>query len=88
MIYKLIALLATAALLFQQAAEARQDPPALKQRRAELAWSELAAILTEKKISTRLPDGVKLEGEVLAVRPDSLVVDVRKTSKKQLYPKG
>ncbi len=85
---KLIALLAALALMAQQSAHAQQDSPLLKQRRAELAWSELSAILTEKKISTRLPDGVKVEGEVLAVRPDGLVMDVHKTSSRKLHPKG
>lgn len=85
---KPIALLAAFAVLSTQATQAREDQAILKQRRAELAWSELAAILTEKKISTKLPDGIKLQGEVLSVRPDALVMDVHKTSNRKEYPKG
>jgi len=55
---------------------------------ARLSWSELPSVLVDEKISTVLADGTHLEGEVLAVRPDALVLDVRKTADKKAYPKG
>jgi hypothetical protein len=90
MVQKLMAVLVGFGLLAQDAAFARQAPPPLpaNARQVELAWNELGSILVEQKISTVLAGGVKLQGEVLAVRPDSLVLDVQKSSRKALYPQG
>ena len=57
-------------------------------RQVELTWEELGGFVVEKRISMVLPEGVKLQGEVLAVRPDSLVLDIRKSSDRKLYPVG
>ena len=80
----LTALVAALALLGQEAAWARGGG----QPRAELDWSELAQTIVDKEIALVLPDGVDLEGLVLAVRPETLVLDVRKTSDRKLHPKG
>jgi hypothetical protein len=42
--------------------------------RLMLKWSELDAVIVGKKITTVLPDGRKVEGGVVAVKPDSLVL--------------
>ncbi len=86
MTQKIVALVAAFGLLAQDAAFAKQAPqkhPA----QVEIAWSELAGFAVEQRVSITLPDSTRLEGEVLAVRPNSLVLDVRKTSNKKLYPK-
>ena len=75
------------ALLAQDAAFARRAAPALP-RQVELAWDELPPIVVEQEISTVLADGTKLQGDVLAVRQDSLVLDVRKSSRRKVYPLG
>jgi hypothetical protein len=57
-------------------------------RQLDLTWEELAGFLVERQISLALTDGTKLQGEVLAVRSDSLVMDVRKSSRKPAFPTG
>jgi hypothetical protein len=66
----------------------RADQGVRRTKHVELAWDELAAFVVEKKISTVLPDGTKVQGEALAVRPESLVLDVQKTSSRKAWPKG
>jgi hypothetical protein len=84
---KITAFLAAFALMAQDAAFARQPAPSLPPN-VELTWDELAAVLVEQKIATVLADGTKLKGEVLAVRPESLVLDVAKTSRRKAWPLG
>lgn len=80
MVRRIVAVAVALGILAQDAAFARQGP-------ADITWEELAAIVVTEKISTVLPDGVRLQGEVLAVRPDSMVLDVRKSSNGKLYPR-
>ncbi len=87
MIRKVVATLAAFAIFAQDPALARQSGPPVP-KRAELTWDELAAFVVEKQISTVLPDGAKLRGEVLAVRPEALVLDVQKSSRKKIHPLG
>ena len=84
---KLLAMLAAFGLLAQDAAFAGQTKSG-SSRQVEIAWEELAALAVEQRVAAVLPDGVKLQGEVLAVRPESLVLDVQKTSVKRLHPLG
>ncbi len=91
---KVFAVLAAFGVLAQDAAFARQaartnlSSTPTNSKQIEIAWEELAPLVVEQKISTMLPEGVKLQGEVLAVRPDSLVLDVHKSSQKKVYPRG
>ncbi len=55
---------------------------------AVLRWSELGSFLVDKRIAVVLPEGARIEGDVLAVRPDALILDIRKTSDRRSYPKG
>ena len=84
---KILAVLMALGMLAPEAAFA-QPAPSGKSKQVEITWDELAGFVVEKKISTVLPDGVRLQGEVLAVRPESLVLDVQKSSRKKLYPLG
>jgi hypothetical protein len=84
---KVIAAVAAFAVFAQDAAFARQSG-APAPNRAEVTWNELEGFVVDKLISTVLPDGAKLRGEVLAVRPESLVLDVQKSSRKKLHPLG
>ena len=86
MTQKIAALVAAFALLAQDAAFAKQAPQKLPDP-AGIAWSELGKFSVEQNVSITLPDNTRLEGEVLAVRPESLVLDVHKSSNKKLHPK-
>ncbi len=54
----------------------------------ELRWDELSGLAVGKDIDVRFTDGTRVQGELLAVRPDALSIDVSKTSNKATYPKG
>jgi hypothetical protein len=54
----------------------------------QLRWDELSGLAVGKEIDLRLNDGTRVTGELLAVRPDALSIDVSKTSDKRTYPKG
>jgi len=54
----------------------------------ELAWSEISPLIEGQEIALVLPDATHLQGKVLAVRPDSLDLDVKKTANPRLHPKG
>jgi hypothetical protein len=88
MVRRILAVLVALAVLTQDAAFAEQQRPPLKQNQVEITWDELAGVIVQKRISTVLPDGVKLQGEVLAVRPDSLLLYVQKSSQKKLHALG
>ena len=54
----------------------------------ELPWSDLGAMVAGHRVNLVLPDGAALQGQVLAVREDALVLNINKTSNRQAYPKG
>jgi hypothetical protein len=91
---KVLSVVAAFGLLAQDAAFARKLGPAAQELAPEprngmqLDWDELSNVLLEKKISAVLRDGTKVQGEVLAVRPESLVLDVQKSSRKKVHPVG
>ena len=87
MIRQSLAVAVAFSLLLQDAAFAQQAPT-LQSKQVQITWEELSALVIDRKISITLPDGTRLQGEALAVRPDALVLDVQKTSNKNLYPKG
>lgn len=77
------AVLAGVALL----AASTQDLHAL-QIRQRSTWSELSRMIAGMNIRMTLPDGVTIRGRVFEVRPDELVIDVRRTSNRRLHQKG
>ena len=77
-----MAVLVAAVFLFQSSfLEAASRP-------LELKWSELDPVITAQKIALALPDGTRIKGRVLEVRPDSLLMQIRHTSNKKAHPKG
>src|SRR5512138_3042574 len=63
--------------------------PAVCAGPARVTWSEFAArVKPGCAIRMALPDGTQIEGRLLAVRADSMDLDVKKTSNKQAHPKG
>jgi hypothetical protein len=67
--------------LVQSTAHAESKP-------LELKWNELAPLISGHVVQITLPAGVTVRGEVVAVRDDSLVIDVRKASDSKEYPSG
>jgi len=51
-------------------------------------WDELSRMIQGMEIRMRLPDATLIRGQALEVRPDVLVVDVRRTSNPQWHAKG
>ena len=87
MIRQTLAVAVAFGLLLQNAAFAQQAPT-LNSKQVEIGWEELSGLVIDKRISTTLPDGTRLEGTALAVRQEALVLDVQKTSNRKLHPKG
>lgn len=61
---------------------------AAQEREFRLAWGDLKPLIEGQEIALTLPDSTHIQGKATAVRTDSLVVDVRKTSNTNLHPKG
>jgi hypothetical protein len=53
-----------------------------------LQWRDLDRLTKGRRIALQLPSGIKLQGDVVSINTDELVLDVCKTSNKQAYPKG
>src|ERR1700687_6387137 len=51
-------------------------------------WVELSRMIPGMNIRMILPDTTLIRGQALEVRPDALVVDVRRTSNPRLHTKG
>lgn len=63
-------------------------PPQSAEGAYRLQWRDLDRVTRGRWISLVLPSDIKLQGEVVAVEADELVLDVHKTSDKRAYPKG
>ena len=53
-----------------------------------LQWSDLGPMITGHQVRLTLPDGTRVRGEALSVEPQALVLDIRKTSNRRIWPKG
>jgi len=78
----------TGAWLLLAAASSGVFPAAAATPPAEIRWNELAPLVVGRHVSISLPGGVRVEGEALSVRDDSLVLDVAKTSGASPYHTG
>jgi len=58
------------------------------EKQYRLQWGDLAGMITAQKVSMVLPDAARLQGKVLAVEPETLVLDITKTSDRRAHPKG
>jgi len=79
--------LVTGAWLLMAASSVGMFPAAAATPPAEIRWNDLAMLIVGHRVSIPLSEGV-VEGEVLSVRDDSLVLDIGKTSNASRYPKG
>ncbi len=64
------------------------SPAASAQDQIEVQWAELAYVLEGRVVSTVLVDGTVLRGQILDVSSTELRFEVKKTSNRDLYPKG
>lgn len=63
-------------------------PATARTSHVEVRWNELSALILGHTVTVVLPGGTVLAGEVMAVRADSLALDVHRTSNVQVQPKG
>ena len=54
----------------------------------ELHWDQLWAFVSDHSIALTVLDGARIEGKAIAVEPEQLVIDVRKTSDPRTHAKG
>ena len=54
----------------------------------ELKWDELTPMIRGHRVEVTLADGTNVRGEAIAVREDTLVLDVSGSSNPQTYPNG
>jgi hypothetical protein len=54
----------------------------------ELKWNELGPVIAGHQVKLVLPGGAEIQGEAIAVREDTLLLNVKKTSDRKSYPKG
>jgi hypothetical protein len=54
----------------------------------ELRWTELAPMISGHRVELVLSEGSTVIGEAVAVREDTLIVDVNRSSGTKQYPKG
>ena len=57
-------------------------------RPVELKWGELYSVIYGQTVELTLPGAVTIKGDVLAVRDDALVLDVKKTSDAKEFARG
>lgn len=55
-------------------------------RAMELKWEELSQVIRGNEVEMSL-DGVRIRGEVISVRDDALLVDVRRTTNEHVIPR-
>ena len=51
-------------------------------------WSNVGPLILGRRVALVLPNGVRIEGKPIAVHPDSLELDIAKTSDARAEPKG
>src|ERR1700687_4019964 len=54
----------------------------------ELKWNELNTVIYGQIVELTLPGAFKIKGDVLAVREDALVLDIKTTSDAKAFPRG
>lgn len=54
----------------------------------ELKWNEVGPMVVGHQVKLVLPGGAQIQGEAIAVREDTLLLNVKKTSDRKSYPRG
>ena len=80
--------LAAEAAMTDAAVQATRTEPSGGPRPLELKWSELAPVIAGHSVELIAPGGARVQGEVISVRDDALLLDVSHSSDTNAYPKG
>jgi hypothetical protein len=83
-----VAMVLNCALFVNTSAFAAEEKKEEKLPAYRLQWRDLPRMITDHKVVMKLPDGARVQGKVLAIEPDAMVLDITKTSNKHAYPKG
>ena len=67
----------------EKIAEAGKNQPLFR-----WTWDQLQKTIGQSRVTVTTSDSVRLEGVVLEMTPAEIILDVKKTSDKQLLPKG
>jgi len=54
----------------------------------EMKWNELGSMIIGRQVKLVLPGGAEIQGEAIALREDTLLLNVKKTSDRKSYPRG
>jgi hypothetical protein len=81
---KNLAIVLLAALAASPGLCAENRPP----KTLRLRWPDLDRVVTGHHINITLPSDIYLEGDVLGMRDDGLLLEVKVTSDKRAYPRG
>jgi len=54
----------------------------------EMKWKELGSMIIGRQVKLVLPGGAEIQGEAIALREDTLLLNVKKTSDRKSYPRG
>jgi len=54
----------------------------------EMKWNELGPVIAGHQVKLVLPGGAAIQGEAIAVRENTLLLDVKKNSDRRSYPRG
>ncbi len=68
-------------LCLGNAALAQQQPQ-------ERKWAELASLIEGRQVQLTLPDAVTIRAEVVAVRDDTLILTINRTTNHVVHPRG
>jgi len=87
---QLVAVAACFVFLLQSGPLSAKEQPKKSgpEKQYRLQWGDLAGMIAAQKVSMVLPDAAHLQGRVLAVEPEALVLDITKTSDRRAHPKG
>lgn len=65
-----------------------QGEAATSREKLSLQWSELERAVAGKMVAFVLPDGTAIKGTVVRLASNHLVIDIRETSDRSVYPRG
>ncbi len=57
-------------------------------RPLELKWNELPPVIAGQIVEVVVPGGARVRGEVISVRDEALLIDIRRSSDRNAFPKG
>lgn len=62
--------------------------PGADQREIAISWSRLSHTIEHRQVRMALPNGIRIEGKVVAVEPAQLRLDITRTTDARVQPRG